>query len=65
VYEPQIRATRAAWTFFSAQPPSYRRAAIWWVISAKKEETRQRRLAQLIEDSANQRTVGPLTRPAR
>jgi uncharacterized protein YdeI (YjbR/CyaY-like superfamily) len=64
VYEPEIRSNRAAWTFFSAQPPSYQRAAIWWVISAKKEETRRRRLAQLIEDCANQRTVGPLTRPA-
>ena len=34
--------------YFEAQPPSYRRAAIWWVVSAKQEVTRERRLATLI-----------------
>lgn len=46
-------------------PPSYRRPAIWWVISAKREETRARRLATLIEDSAAGRRIKqmiPLTR---
>ena len=43
-------------------PKSYRRAAIHWVMTAKKEETRERRLASLIEDSAAGRTVPPLTR---
>jgi len=51
--EAKIRAaSSAAWSYFSAQPPSYRRAAQWWVISAKKAETRERRLATLIELSA-------------
>jgi bacteriocin resistance YdeI/OmpD-like protein len=31
------------------------------VISAKREATRERRLAQLIEDSADGRRIGPLT----
>ncbi|MGZ8572170.1 MAG: YdeI/OmpD-associated family protein [Actinomycetota bacterium] len=35
---------------------------MWWVVSAKKDETRERRLATLIEDSANRRTIAPLTR---
>jgi uncharacterized protein YdeI (YjbR/CyaY-like superfamily) len=35
--------------FFAQQAPSYRRAAIWWVISAKKEETRLKRVQTLIE----------------
>ncbi|MCU1244950.1 MAG: hypothetical protein JWN02_860 [Acidobacteria bacterium] len=51
--EAKIRAGSAAgWSYFSAQPPWYRRAAQWWVISAKKEETRERRLATLIALSA-------------
>ena len=62
--ERSFRANKKAWAFFQAQPPSYRRAAIWWVISAKREETRQRRLAALIGDSARGRVVGPLRRPS-
>lgn len=47
----------AAWAFFQSQPPGYRRIAIHWVASAKQHATRQRRLATLIEDSANQRRI--------
>ncbi len=61
-YERQLRDNADAWSFFQGQPPSYRRAAIWWVVSAKKEETRLRRLAMLIQDSENGRTIKPLTR---
>lgn len=61
--EQQFRANTAAWDFFQAQPASYRRTAIWWVISAKQEATRLKRLATLIEDSAQGRTIRPLTRP--
>jgi uncharacterized protein YdeI (YjbR/CyaY-like superfamily) len=64
-YEERLRANRAAWDFWTARPPSYRRAAVWWVVSAKKEETRERRLARLIEDSASGRTVPPLTPPGK
>jgi uncharacterized protein YdeI (YjbR/CyaY-like superfamily) len=59
-----LRANRKAQAFLDAQPPWYRRTAIHWVISAKREETRKRRLEQLIADSAAGRTIGPLTRPA-
>jgi uncharacterized protein YdeI (YjbR/CyaY-like superfamily) len=61
--EKLLRAKPKAAAFFDAQPPWYRRAAIHWVISAKREETRERRLAQLIADSAAGRTIPPLTRP--
>ena len=61
-YEQQFRANSTAWEFFQGQPPSYRKPAIWWVISAKKEETRQKRLDTLIEDSANRRKIAPLRR---
>jgi uncharacterized protein YdeI (YjbR/CyaY-like superfamily) len=62
-YERRLRANPRAWAFFQARPPSYRRLAIWWVMSAKREETRQRRLTALIEDSAAGRDVKPLRRP--
>jgi uncharacterized protein YdeI (YjbR/CyaY-like superfamily) len=61
--ECRFRANRRAWDFFQSQPASYRMAAVWWVVSAKREETRLRRLDTLIEDSARGRTVPPLTRP--
>jgi uncharacterized protein YdeI (YjbR/CyaY-like superfamily) len=63
--EQAFRANRKAWEAFSAMPPSYRRPAIWWVVSAKREETRQRRLATLIADSAAGRRIKPLTLPPR
>jgi uncharacterized protein YdeI (YjbR/CyaY-like superfamily) len=58
----QFRAERAAWAYFSAQPPSYRRAACHWVITAKREDTRRRRLATLIAESAAGRWIAPLRR---
>jgi uncharacterized protein YdeI (YjbR/CyaY-like superfamily) len=62
--EQRFRAEAGAWEWFQARPPSYRRAAIHWVTSAKRPETRERRLQALIEDSAAARPVKPLTRPA-
>lgn len=61
--EKRFRKNAKAWRFFSAQPSWYRRTAAHWVTSAKKEETRERRLATLIADSAAGRAIGPLTRP--
>jgi uncharacterized protein YdeI (YjbR/CyaY-like superfamily) len=61
--EREFRRSRKAWDWFQAQAPSYRKAAAYWVTSAKKDETRQRRLAKLIEDSAAGRRVPPLARP--
>jgi uncharacterized protein YdeI (YjbR/CyaY-like superfamily) len=59
--EKRFRANRRAWAFFDAQAPWYRRVAIHWVTSAKREETRQRRLDTLIQDSAAGRRIGPVT----
>jgi uncharacterized protein YdeI (YjbR/CyaY-like superfamily) len=61
--ETALRAKRRAGAFFDAQAPWYQRAALHWVVSAKREETRERRLEQLIAHSAAGRTVPPLTRP--
>jgi uncharacterized protein YdeI (YjbR/CyaY-like superfamily) len=49
--EAAFRAEREAWAFFTAQPPYYRRVATWYVVSAKREETRRRRLANLVQVS--------------
>lgn len=51
-YRKLLRKNPRAVKFFDAQPPSYRKAANWWVQSAKKEETRLRRLGELISLSA-------------
>ena len=59
--EKKFRANKKAWDFFNAQPPGYRRLTIYWITSAKKEETRARRLATLIEDSENARRLGIVT----
>lgn len=56
-YEKAFRANPAAWRFFEQQPPGYRRLGIHWVISARREDTRQRRLAKLIADSAAGRRI--------
>jgi len=64
-YERQFRAHGAAWDYFQAQPPWYRRLATWWVVDAKKEETRQRRLATLIEASAQRQSIRGLERPGK
>jgi uncharacterized protein YdeI (YjbR/CyaY-like superfamily) len=58
--EARFRADAAAWDWFMSRPPSYRRPAIWWVISAKRPETRERRLDTLIADSAAGRPIKSL-----
>lgn len=58
--ETRFRKHLAAWKFFESQAPWYRRAAAHWVVSAKREETRARRLRELIEHSAEGERVPPL-----
>lgn len=48
----RFRLAHAAWAFFEAQPPGYRRTVTHWVVSAKREETRLQRLTTLIDRSA-------------
>ena len=56
-FEHQFRARKKAWDFFRAQAPSYQRLATHWVTSAKKDETRRKRFARLLEDSAHSRRL--------
>ncbi len=53
----RLRADEAAWRFWESRPAGYRRVATWWVVSAKRPETRERRLATLIEDCAAERLI--------
>jgi uncharacterized protein YdeI (YjbR/CyaY-like superfamily) len=62
-FEQRLRANPAASQWLESRPPGYRKTAIHWVISAKREDTRMRRMQQLIDCSAEGRTVPPLTRP--
>jgi uncharacterized protein YdeI (YjbR/CyaY-like superfamily) len=62
-YERRLQDNAEAWAFFQSQPPWYRRTATHWVVSAKREETRLKRLATLIDDSARGRKIGQLVRP--
>lgn len=56
IFEPAdlrtFKANRAAWTFFEAQPPYYRKLMVLRVVSAKREETRRKRLEELMAVSA-------------
>lgn len=56
-YAKELRKNRAAAKFFESQPPSYRKLAMWWIVSAKQEETRRKRLRKLIEASAAGRRI--------
>ena len=59
-FEERFRADAAAWEYWESAPAGYRKMATWWVVSAKREDTRERRLGQLIESSAAGRKVPPL-----
>ena len=62
VLQRRFQANATAWGFFSDQAPWYRRTATFWVMSAKKPETREKRLATLIADSAARRRIKGLER---
>lgn len=57
VHEKKFQANKKAWEFFQQQAPYYKRTASFWVMSAKKEETRERRLDTLIQDSAKLKRI--------
>jgi uncharacterized protein YdeI (YjbR/CyaY-like superfamily) len=62
--EKQFRARASAWKFFQEQPPWYRRTSSYWVISAKKVETRLKRLETLIQCSEDGKAIPALARPS-
>lgn len=59
-YEDQIRQNKKAWKFFQELAPSYTKSSVHWVMSAKREETRLRRLNILIESCEKEEKIPPL-----
>lgn len=59
-YVTLIQKNSDAWAFFDALAPSYKKASIWWVMSAKQEETRMRRLGILVDCSAKNQKIPSL-----
>ena len=59
-YRARLEADAQAWADWQARPPGYRKQVAHWVMSAKREATRERRLAALIEDCAAGRKIKPL-----
>ena len=59
--EARFRADEAAWADWERRPPSYRKQVTHWVTSAKQAATRERRLAQLMEDSRAGRPLRQMT----
>ena len=55
--EQQFRANKVAWSDWEKRPAGYRRSALHWITSAKREETRAKRLAELVEVSAEGRRL--------
>lgn len=62
--ERQFRDNKVAWEFFRSQAPWYQRVTTYWVVSAKKDETKRKRLSELIRHSQNQCRLPGLT-PAK
>lgn len=60
VYAKRFKKNLPAWKFFQAQPPSYRKAVNWWVVSAKQEATRLKRLDRLLDYSARSERIPQL-----
>lgn len=59
-YENRIKADADAWRYLQAAQPSYRKQVTWWIVSAKREETRLRRLGILIESCAAGEVIPPM-----
>jgi uncharacterized protein YdeI (YjbR/CyaY-like superfamily) len=59
-YNKILKKNNTAWNFFQAQPASYRKAISWWIVSAKKEETRLKRLEKLATYSVRGKRIPEL-----
>ena len=58
--EKKFRADRSAWEWFQAQPHGYKHMMIWWIVSAKKLDTQNKRLATLIAESKAKRRIAAM-----
>lgn len=49
-----FKKNKIAWEFFHSRPAGYQKYMLMWVTSAKREETKAKRLNELIQDSGEQ-----------
>ena len=63
--ERRFKRNEAAWRYFREQPPGYRRLATHYVVSAKRPDTREKRLIALIEHSARAERLPQTLSPKR
>jgi uncharacterized protein YdeI (YjbR/CyaY-like superfamily) len=56
--EKAFKANGRAWRHFERLAPSYRRAYLGWIDSAKREETKQRRLREAVQRLARGEKLG-------
>ena len=61
-YSGQLQKNKTAWEYFKAQSPAVQRRLIWWIVSAKREDTRVKRLRELIDNAARKRPIPQLER---
>ena len=64
-YKAKIKENEKAWTYFESLSPYYKKASVWYIMSAKREETRQKRLNLLIECSAEGLKIPHLRKPKK
>lgn len=64
-YAERFQSNAAAWAWYQTQPPSYQKATTHWVLGGKKEETRLKRLDELIAGSARGERLKQFSRPAK
>ena len=57
VYEKQLRKNKAVWQYWENETPSYRRLVTRWIMEAKKKETSEKRVHELIKASAADRRI--------
>ena len=51
-FEKKFKANKIAWKYFQSLAASHQKSSKYWVMSAKQETTKEKRLLQLIQDSA-------------
>ena len=59
-YSKKLESNNEANSFFKTLSPTAQKHSIWWVMSAKKEETKIRRLNILIQSSVKKEKIPPL-----
>lgn len=62
-YMSMLEENEPAWEFYQRQTESYRKSAFWWVVSAKREETRLKRVEEIISHCAQGKLVPAISRP--